>query len=155
MNARFAGIVLVVSGLLIFAGTLGIVTRDLLLVLVGAGLMLCYTFSGYRTGFLVMGSCLSAVGIYTGTASYCVSWMRGPLLFLLLGLAFALVYLVEAVMGRSSRWPLFPATGFLLAFALLFASRSAHVALDVVLWKYWPVLLMMLGLWLILVPARR
>lgn len=155
MNVRIIGTVLIIFGLVIFGIQAGIITGDLVLILVGAGFMVCYTLSGYPTGLLVLGACLSAVGIYSGTAAYYASWMKGPLFLLLLGLAFSIVYLVETVIGKSSRWALYPTFGLLAAFGLLFALRSDHLVLNAALLRYWPVLLMAVGLWLILVPARR
>ncbi len=154
MNSRTLGTVLIVSGLVIFASMAGIITGDRFLIMVGVGLIVCYALYGYRTGLLVAGTCLSAVGIFTGTSAYYAPWMRGPLLFLLLGLAFSTVYLVETIIGKNSRWALYPTFGLLGVFGLLFLLRSDHPVLSTV-WGYWPVALIGLGLWLILVPARR
>ena len=147
--------VLIMAGVITFLITSGYFTGDTFLLLLGASFLVGYLLMGYRRSLLVAGCCLSALAIFNSVVDHYATWMRGPLFFLLFGLAFAVVYLVEGVMGRSVRWPLWSALGFFGFSVFLVLVEFGYLAPGAEYWRYWPVVLIAWGLWLLAGSVRR
>jgi hypothetical protein len=103
-----------------------------------------------RYGYAVPAGILLAVGSYIGLQNQEAfqSIRGGGLFFVLLGLGFALVYVIGA--RPAAIWPLFPAT-VLIGLGLPpfgFASLGVLASLSWIV-GYWPLVLVLLGAWLL------
>jgi hypothetical protein len=114
-----------------------------------------------RYGYAVPAGLLMAVGAYIGIQELqLLARTSGPgLFFVLLGLGFVLIYLIGS--RRSAIWPLFPAlillgVGFVIFGARVLAPLTSFTGIV----SFWPVALVLFGVWLIFrdslpAPARR
>ncbi|MFO8059205.1 MAG: hypothetical protein R6U70_00905 [Bacillota bacterium] len=154
MDRRVLGILLVVGGLIVYFGQQGTMSGDLFFFILTGGLVLGYVVSGFRTGLLVAGSCSGALAIFVALSERSPLLATGFLFFLLFGLAFLVVFVVEYAVARRGRWALYP--GFIItAFsAFVYVHESPHISISAAYWKYWPVLLIIGGL-LMLYSSRR
>ena len=104
-----------------------------------------------RYGYAVPAGILLAIGGYIGLQDLqTMQFVRGggPFFVVCLGLGFALVYLIG--LRPTAVWPLFPAA-VLIGLGLLLFGVASLGALASVGWivGYWPVLLVVLGVWLL------
>lgn len=155
MDAKKLGVGLILAGVIAFIVSTGYFTGDAFLLLLGAALLAGYLLTGYRRGLLVAGSCLSALGIFNAVVDRYAAWVRAPLFFLLFGLAFAVVYLVEGVMGRSVRWSMWMSLASLGFSGFLILVEFGYLVPGPEYWRYWPAVLIALGLWLLAGSTRR
>jgi hypothetical protein len=114
----------------------------------GIGFVLARLLSG-AYGLAVPAGVLLGLGAFFGIEALQPVESRGGLFFLCLGLGFLAIYLLG---GRPHAfWPLLPAA-LLIVVALLFFGLSVAAALEPWAWlvNIWPLLLVVLGLWLML-----
>ncbi|MDQ6673750.1 MAG: DUF4097 domain-containing protein [Chloroflexota bacterium] len=150
------GVVFLLSNFIPAAGRGGLVVLGL-----GAAFLIGRITTG-RYGYAVPAGILIAIGAYLSLHD--VQGARflqggGAWFFALLGLGFGLVYLIG--LRPSAVWPLFPAA-VLLGMAVLLVGVGSLGALASLSWMvaYWPMALVLLGLWLLFrdelpLPLRR
>ena len=151
MNARGLGIFLIAAGLVSLVSQAGLLSGNYFLVSLGVVFLAAYFIGGYRSGFLVAGSIIFAVGLFSIVDSYEYAFSGGYLFFLFLALAFLGIYVGEKIAGRTSDWPLYPAVGLLGFSGFIYAAENDLIA-DA--FRFWPVLLIVIGL-LLLIPRRK
>jgi len=138
------GVVLLLSNFVPAAGRGGLVVLGL-----GAAFVVARLATG-RYGFAVPAGLLIAIGTYVTIQGMLGhrSFQGGGWFFALLGLGFALVYLIG--LRPSAVWPLFLAAVFLGLALVLFGVGSLG-SLASLSWivAYWPMALVLLGLWLL------
>jgi hypothetical protein len=149
------GVVFLLSNFVPAAGRGGLVLLGL-----GAAFLVGRIATG-RYGYAVPAGILIAIGTYLSLQD-----MQGPRFvqgggwfFVLLSLGFALVYVIG--LRPAAVWPLFPAT-VLLGLALVLFGVGSLGLLASMSWivAYWPMALVLLGLWLLFrdelpLPLRR
>ncbi|MCA1644072.1 MAG: DUF4097 domain-containing protein [Chloroflexi bacterium] len=149
------GVVFLLGNLVPERGRGGLVVLGL-----GAAFLIGRITTG-RYGYAVPAGILLALGSYIGLQRLQTgqSFGGGGPFFVLLGLGFALVYLIG--MRPAAVWPLFPAA-VLIGLGLLLFGVASFGALATLSWivGYWPAVLVLLGVWLLLrdflpVGARR
>ncbi len=138
------GVVFLLSNLVPERGRGGLVVLGL-----GAAFLIGRLTTG-RYGYAVPAGILLGVGTYV-TLHDLESFQAvrgGGLFFVLLGLGFALVYLIGLRPGAV--WPLFPAS-VLIGLGLVLFGAASFGALASVSWivGYWPAVLVLLGVWLL------
>jgi len=138
------GVVFLLSNLIPERGRGGLVVLGL-----GAAFLIGRVTTG-RYGYAVPAGVLLAIGTYISLQdlqTFQAIRGGGPF-FVLLGLGFALVYLIGARPGAV--WPLFPAAVMIGLGLVLFgaASFSALASLSWIV-AYWPAVLVLLGVWLL------
>ncbi len=153
MDRQTIGILLIMLGLFMFIGRTGAISGEHFLLVLGAGLITTYYLTGYRTGFLIGGTVVSAVGIHALVQTkWNLGIYEGPLFFTLLGLSMALVYIVEAGVGNNSQWAIYPSAGFIgFAFFILLAEKG--LVDDYIHW--WPLGLIVAGIWLMIGSQKK
>lgn len=102
-----------------------------------------------RMGYAVPAGLLMALGVYVSVPALTngqPTW-GGGWFFVLLGLGFALAYVIG--LRPSAIWPLFPAT-ILIGLGLMLFGFTAIAPLASLSWivSFWPIALVVLGLWL-------
>ncbi len=118
-----------------------------------------------RYGYAVPAGLLMALGVYILVQDFNVLAIQshgissGGLFFVLLGLGFAAVYVIG--LRPAAIWPLFPAF-ILVGLGLVLLGAASLGPLASLSWitSYWPVALVLLGVWLLLreaipAPARK
>ncbi len=158
VNARLWGAVLICAGFILTIAQMGYMSGEVFLLLVAAGLLAGYLLSGYRTGLLVGGACVGALGMFVAVDRYVAA--GGWLFFLFLGIGFLLVLLVERLVGRQTDWPVYPGVVLVGFSAFIFLQEGGAVALSFAYARFlWPAVLVGLGLLLLLIsflrPTRR
>lgn len=151
------GLLLVFAGIFFLASNFGVLRGENFLIFLGLAFVVSYYFTGRQVGLLVPGFVLIALGSFFSLQH--LWWFRprqsGGWLFIFLGLAFAMVFIVDSV-GRPhpTVWPLFPGAG-LLVFGLIV---TATEVLPRAFWHFtgtwWPALLILLGLAILLRPSH-
>ncbi|GEM_PF-6646903 len=154
MDARFWGVVLICVGLMAAVSQLGYVSGDLFLLFVSAALLAGYLLSGYATGLLVAGMSVGALGSFVAISD------RYPatgawLFFLLMGGGFLLVLLIERLLGRSIDWPVYPGAALVAFSGFIYVRERGCIAVSVSYWRYWPILLVGIGLIMVLASFLR
>ena len=151
------GCLLLFMGGFFLLSNFGMLRGEAFLIFLGLAFVGAYFFSGRQVGLLIPGAVLTAVGSFAWFESMRLWRVRpsGGWFFVFLGLAFAMVFIVDSL-GRPkpSTWALFPSAGLLLfGFFVL--------AVDVVprTWwhmatTWWPVLLILLGALIMLKPRE-
>jgi hypothetical protein len=138
-----AGVILVVLGLLLLAGTLLGVGGEAVPLAIGVVFLVAY--AARRTyGFLIPGSILTGLGAGIVVQDRLAGGHGGEVV-LGLGLGFLAIYAIDsAVVGRLSPrfWPLIPG-GILTVVGLL--SELQGTALQDWINRYWPILLIVAG----------
>jgi hypothetical protein len=149
------GVVFLLSNLVPERGRGGLVVLGL-----GAAFLIGRVTTG-RYGYAVPAGILLAIGTYISLQDLQTfqAVRGGGLFFVLLGLGFALVYVIGGRPGAV--WPLFPAAVIVGLGLVLFgaASFSALASLSWIV-AYWPAVLVLLGIWLLFrdhlpIAARR
>lgn len=144
------GVILILLGIAFALREFLGIGPELVLILGGLVFLVPYFFTRWY-GLLIPGMLL--VGLGAGLAYERVSNV-GWAVPLGLGIGFVLVYVVDWIVTRSTRWwPLIPAAALAIP-AIISAFPDARVWLE----KVWPVLLILLGLLLVarnFVPRRQ
>ena len=153
-----AGTILIALGLYFFVGQFLNLEGPLFFVGLGAVFLAAYALGRRLLGFLIAGNILVAIGLFSAIDELDVlpSTLSGALFFLMPGSAFIGVYVMRnrAAYPQSRRgWALitglalwaFAAFIFLVENAVLFSSAAWASIL-----RFWPVILILLGLWLLL-----
>lgn len=153
------GVLLLTVGLLLLLSTAGVLAGEMFLLVLGAGFVGVYVLLGGRkeygnVGFLIPGVILlaiSAFSFYQGTS--------GSLFFLALSGAFWLVFGLHTFHFRNLQhgerfWPVYPASGLLLFFFLLYGAEVLQwqwSLRSLEMWNYiWVAALIGVGIWIIL-----
>jgi len=148
MGTRTLGIVLIIVGLLVYLANIGVMSGEITLIALGAGLIVAYFTMGNKTGFLIAGSVVAAVGLFAALERWLPGDETGYLFFLFLALAFANVYLVELVVRGGGAWAGWVAVA-LAAFSVFIFIVEVETPLATSIKAWWPVLLVAAGLWLL------
>jgi hypothetical protein len=149
------GVVFLLSNLVPERGRGGLFVLGL-----GAAFMIGRLTTG-RYGYAVPAGILMAIGAHISLQDLGVTRgvASGGLFFMLLGLGFAAAYMIG--LRPQAIWPLFPATVLIgLGLVLLGASSLGPLASFGWISAYWPVALVLLGVWLMFrdslpIPLRR
>ncbi len=149
MQRPILGIFLIAFGLLLLVQRTQVLSGDYFLIILGLALIASYFVTvQHRTGLLVAGSILIAIGAYSNLP---IRLNADYLFFLSLGMAFAFVVIAEKIVGRTTIWPLYPA--FALAFVSIIIYAAQHGLASAII-PYWPVVLILAGA-IVLLSARR
>jgi len=161
-RATTAGIILVALGLIFLIDEVFQLRGEPFLIGVGIAFIVAYYNSRRLLGFILAGSVLLALGLHSTLmdARLLAGTFEGGLFFLLLGAAFLVVYLVHTrVLAKPGRrnWPL--VTGIVLwAVGAMTLLAENYYLLPAEAWdlvaRFWPVLLIALGGWLLLRQAQ-
>ena len=154
MERRVLGLILLVGGLIIFFGQMGIMSGDLFFLIITVGLISGYVISRFRTGLLVAGSCTGALAAFIAVTERTSAPERGYLFFLFMGLAFFLVFGVEYAVARRGHWALYPGAIIGAFSAFVYVQESGHLSFSLAYWQFWPILLIIAGV-LILLSSRK
>jgi len=145
VNNRALGIMLIVVGGIWALARTGAIAGPNFLIVLGAAFISGYFITNHRTPLLIAGSVIMAVGIHAQLDP------EGYIFFLLLGAAFATVYLVERLVHRDATWALYPAGGLVAFGAFVFLMQEEMYAR--LLPTLWPIALIAIGL-ILLLPRR-
>jgi hypothetical protein len=151
LSRRFLPLALITLGVVVLLGNL--IPQGsrggLLLIGLGAAFLIGRVTTD-RYGYAVPAGILLAIGTYLSLqdAQGPHRVQGGGWFFVLLGLGFALVYVIG--LRPAAVWPLFPATVLLgLAFVLFGVGSLGQLASMSWIVAYWPMALVLLGLWLL------
>jgi len=142
------GLVLIIVGGILLLARQQVLSGDLTVLLIGALLLAVYAASG-ATGLLIPGAILTGLG-----AGIALRERFGPesaTVPLGLGVGFLLIYIIDRSRGgpKTGWWPLIPG-GILVAVGLMQAARADGPLKALASW--WPIALIVLGIWLIARP---
>ncbi|HEX5506399.1 MAG TPA: DUF4097 family beta strand repeat-containing protein [Thermomicrobiales bacterium] len=150
-DGRLVGpLILIALGLAFLVGNLWNYGGGLLFLGLGAAFLAARVLSG-RYGFAVPAGILLGFGAFVALVEAGVlkeDVGTGGWFFVLLGLGFAAVYVIG--WRPAAIWPFFPAAGLLVSGLLLLGSeRLAFFARFAAIGRYWPLALVLGGLWLL------
>ncbi len=160
-NNSLFGVFLILAGIFLLLERFQIIDGDIFLLLLGSTFIAAYFLKGRILGLLIPGAFLTWLGLYTiaieQTYYPILADYSGGLLFLALGLAFCTIFIHTFVHNKSVTryWPLYPALS-LIIFALVveFDFRFIpQIYLDY-LRHYWPAVLIILGVIILLAAPR-
>lgn len=150
MDRRYGpGLVLIIVGGILLLARQHLLSSNLTVLVIGTLLLVAYAFTG-EYGLLVPAGIMTGLG--AGIALRERAAIGGPSVLLGLGAGFLFIYVVDRVRRRNgevSAWPVIPG-GVLVAIGLLQSARAWGVTRTLVTW--WPALLIVLGVWLLLRP---
>ena len=143
-GAVIGGVVLVLAGIFFLLDNLypGVVGQGFLL-LVGVAFLLAYFLGGRNVGFLIPGGIISGLGLGTLLARWLSGAESGGITVLCMGLGFITIRLFE----RSHQWSLIVG-GILAAIGAFILAGEVAELRD--LGRWWPALLILLGLWVLM-----
>lgn len=134
-----AGLILIFLGLAVIGLKFYQISQISVFHLLLGGIFLAGYFHNRAYGFLIPGCLLLSLGLLATPGRYLGFSDFSPIA---LGVGFIAIYVIDLIYrGKSSWWPLIP--GFILIFAGLRQLESLRSLL-------WPVLLIVLGIYLIL-----
>ena len=141
------GLVLIIVGGILLLARQQVLSGDLTVLIIGALLLAVYAASG-TPGLLIPGAILTGLG-----AGIALRGRLGPesaTVPLGLGAGFLLIYVLGQTRGpKTGWWPLIPG-GALFAVGFMQAARAYGPLKTAASW--WPVLLIVFGIWLIARP---
>lgn len=155
------GIFLIFAGSFLFLERLQLIDGDIFLLLLGIAFLLAYFINSHTLGFLVPGSILTWIGLYTLLMEQ-TFWdikneYAGGLLFLAIGLAFCCIFIhtYRNIQGHLRFWPLYPGV-ILIIFSLIVEFEFAFIPREYLEYinTYWPGLLVVIGL-ILLATSRK
>ena len=149
MRREVLGIILVFAGLIVYSAQAGFMSGQLFLFLVALGLLVGYLYSNYRTGLLVGATCTAAVALFVTITEQWPELSGGWLFFFLIGMAFFTTFLVQRYVGTRAGWALYPGMALLAFAAFLYVEEAGHVTLSFAYWRYWPLILVVIGIYLL------
>jgi hypothetical protein len=151
-----AGVILIALGLFMLADQLVPITGGLLFVGLGAAFLIARIVTG-RCGYAVPAGLLLGFGAFVSLSDTGAFAGRenGGMFFIMLGLGFALSYIIAA--SPANVWPIVPAAA-LIGFGLFLQGFLLGWPLERLVWLagYWPLALVAVGVWLLVrdrVPA--
>lgn len=155
------GVFLIFAGAFLLLERLNLIDGDIFLLLLGGGFIAAYFANGRTLGFLIPGSILAWLGLYTFFMEQPVLGFKddfaGGLLFLALGLAFFTIFLhtLFKEKGGARFWPLYPGIGLVL-FALVVEYDFQFIPQLYLtqIKTYWPGLIILFGLFLLLTSKK-
>lgn len=155
------GAILVIAGLLLLLAQFGWGIQDWMLPM-GLGILFLVAFLATRSyGFLIPTCILLGLGIpivlLQTTPELLTGWRdAGIIVPLGLGIGFLAIWVIDVLMGNRRRpggwWPLIP--GGIITLTGL-SQLVGQVAWLQDIGRWWPVLLILLGLWVLLSRSRR
>ncbi len=142
------GLVLIIVGGILLLARQQVLSGDMTVLIIGALLLAVYAASR-ASGLLVPGAILTGLG-----AGIALRERLGPesaTVPLGLGAGFLLIYILDRARGgpKGGWWPLIPG-GILVVVGLMQAARAEGPLKTLASW--WPVALILLGIWLIARP---
>lgn len=150
------GTLLITFGIVMFLQVNFNLSGPWFLYALGTSFLATHLVSG-SYGMLIPGCIISGLAVGTHFAVYHKGMMGTSLFFTSLGISFLLIYLIDRLRRPSSKWPLIP--GCILAgFGMtLFAAKKEWIQPSLItnLFKFWPVILIVTGLHLIIKSLKR
>lgn len=144
-----AGIILIALGAVFLLAQI-VRLENAVLFALGVGFFAAYFTTGRTRGFLVAGGVLSGLGLGTLVSSF--AGLTGPVASAVWFLGFAAGWAAIYVAERSMRWVLWPAAVFLVLGAI--SGITAIPGFDDLSRYLWPVVLIVIGGWLLLRRQR-
>ncbi len=142
------GMILIVAG--VFFLLVNIFPRQIgpsFLLLVGLAFLAAYFLGERNVGFLIPGSIIAGMGLGVLLAQLIPGRESGGIVVLCLGLGFIAIWLFE----KGHQWALIPG-GILVVIGALVASSELAQFSD--LGRWWPVILILVGLWVLVRRAQ-
>ncbi|GEM_PF-5490833 len=155
MRVRTLGIILFAVGFLMFLYEMDLLSMGLIWVLGGVAASIVHLRFASYPGLLVFGCGALAWGVHLYISQYYAPQMHRPMLFLLFGLGAALAYLTEVMLGSSVRWLLWGSLVLFMFAGIEFFHVMFYHPFPDGFTRYWPVVLIALGLWLIIGVNQR
>lgn len=155
------GIFLIFAGAFLLLERLNLIDGDLFMLLLGAAFIAAYFANQYSIGFLIPGSILTWLGVYSFLMEQ-PFWdakdiHAGGLLFLALGLAFFTMFLhtLFKEKGAARFWPLYPGLGLIL-FAIIVEFEFNFIPEEYMgyIKTYWPGLIILTGVIVLLTSGK-
>jgi hypothetical protein len=155
-SRRTTAIVLIGIGVILLIGQLT-EAWEWMMPLLGLGFLAAY-FWTRNYGFLVPGGVLTGIGVgilLTTIMSTAADETEGALFLVSLGFGFALIWILDIIYTRASNWwPLIPG-GILVLVGLALGIGGAALDLLEVLGRWWPVILIAIGAWILFTLWRQ
>ncbi len=149
MQVRTLGLIMLAVGALIFLWELDLLSADLMWIMAGLTVLAIRLWVIPHQGLVLLGWLGVAWGVHLHIHHFYGPQMYRPMLFLILGLGAVLAYLTEAILTYSSRWLLWVGSVLLLLAGVEVAHVWHYRVAPGGLERYWPIILVALGLWLV------
>jgi uncharacterized membrane protein len=154
-DRRFLALILIVVGLLALVPNI-VTVPDIgpyVLPVIGV-VVLAYGLFAWRYGATVAGSIMTGLGVgvlFTQTRNDLTGNVEGGIIVLCLAAGFIGVALMNVLFERKAFWwPLIPGVILGVVGALLTIDSRDSINLLEQIGRYWPILLMLLGVWMLL-----
>jgi len=154
MKINKFGILLIAAGILALMLQQGMLGTAEILIMAGIFSLIGYMYVGISFGLLFAGCMAMAVGIHSNLMTYYNPLYQAPMLFALLGLGAVLSYLTAALRGFGQRWALSLGVAFTVLSGVIFYDRLYGLSLPSNWFDFWPLILVLAGLWLIYSSMR-
>lgn len=152
MNQRnlVPGLILIGLGVFLFVVQMTGVGAEAIVAVIGAGFLVAYAATR-AYGFLVPGGIMTGLGL--GIIWEVQYGGGGGAVLIGLGLGFLSIYLVDAAARRTPAgwWPLIPG-GILATIGVLVEAGREGLLADIS--RLWPIILIVIGAWLVFVQVR-
>lgn len=155
-DRRFLAVILIVVGLLALVPNIVTVPEDIgpyVLPVIGV-VVFAYGLFAWRYGATVAGSIMTGLGVgvlFSQTRNDLSGNVEGGIIVLGLAAGFIGVALMNVLFERKAFWwPLIPGGILGVVGALLFIDSRDSINLLEQIGRYWPILLLLLGVWMLL-----